>query len=200
MADQIIILDSENLVVAGGINSVTVETDLGSQGNRGSLILYGNGDPNLIPIFNFPQTPKLLDWYINLDTSDPNYLYIYQYISKDGSISWDKLFKIIPNIYSTTQRIAFGSSNVASISILVANTTLPLLANTSPSRINAHINLQADDGSIIASSFEIGQNVISNNSFVLPITVTAVKQNSSSLAWSKVTNQSVTAHITVSVI
>jgi hypothetical protein len=142
----------------------------------------------------------LLDWYINLDTSDPNYLYIYQYISKDGNITWDKLFKIIPNIYSVTERVSFATTNTSTVSILVANTTLPLLANTTPSRVNAHINLQADDGSIIASSFVIGQNSIVNNNFVLPITITATKQNPSTLAWSKVTNETLTAHITVSVI
>jgi hypothetical protein len=152
MAD--IILSTDNLVVTGGPASVNVDVDFGPQGQRGSLILYGVADPNTLQPNQFPQTPNALDWYINLNVSSVDYLFLYQYVSEGGPYTWRKIFKIIPNTYNVN-KIAVFTNGQAVIPLEISNTTAPLLGSfiTNESAINAHVTIQAESTFPIASNF-----------------------------------------------
>jgi hypothetical protein len=128
-----VILNTEDLVVFGGPEEVNLEIDFGPQGDRGSLIFVGNGKPDLVDI---GQTPNIFDLYINLLTTDEEYLMIYQYVELLGTLQWQTLTKLIPNTYVTNQSINFSNVNYCHI---------PISAIVDPSYI----------GNIDASSFSI---------------------------------------------
>ena len=90
-----VILSSDDLVVLGGPEEVNVEVDFGPKGDRGSLIFVGNGKPDLVDI---GQTPNTFDLYINLLTTDDEYLMMYQYVEVLGTMQWQTLTKLIPKI------------------------------------------------------------------------------------------------------
>jgi hypothetical protein len=197
MANDIdILLETENLTVTGGPQTLNVNLDFGAQGKRGGLILYGLDKPSAIPIGSFPQRPQILDWFINLNTLDDEYLYLYQYVNEDSVDYWKKIFKIIPNTYSTNEAVVF-SAGVTTVNIEVSNSTLPLLGNAGIPKLNTHINLQTASGLPVASSFTLGNYSIINNNYVLPITITAAQLGQT--GWAPLTG-SATAHITINVI
>lgn len=190
MVDSIVQVDT--VTVTGGPSNVNVELDFGPSGQRGSLILYGLGKPTSLGVV-FPQTPQLLDWYINLNTSDDEYLYIYQYVNRDGTETWDRIFKIIPNTYNVNQALTFTAGQ-ATTTIAVSNTTLPLLSATSG--INMHIQIEqpAVAPFPIASSFAItGEPSFDPETYLysLPILVTAMEFNALTTQWQAVSGQRV---------
>lgn len=101
-----VLVSTEDLTVLGGPSSITVDVDFGPQGDRGSQIFVGNGQPNLSTT-TLPATPKVYDLYINLLTSDEEYLFIYQYINVPGGNTWTKLFKLLPNTYNVNRTVTF---------------------------------------------------------------------------------------------
>jgi hypothetical protein len=109
-----IVLTTEDLVVLGGPDSINVEVDFGPEGDRGSLIFVGNGKPDVVDI---GQDPNVFDLYINLLTTDDEYLMIYQYVDILGTLQWQTLTKLIPNTYVTNQSIDFSSVNYCHIPI-----------------------------------------------------------------------------------
>lgn len=108
------ILTTDELLVLGGPEQINVELDFGSTGDRGSLIFVGNGKPDLVDI---GQDPNVFDLYINLLTSDDEYLMIYQYVESLGSLQWQTLTKLIPNTYVKNDSVNFDVDNASYIPI-----------------------------------------------------------------------------------
>lgn len=127
MADQNVVIAQDTVTVTGGESTLNVDVNFGTQGDDGSVILYGIGKPQNLDPQEFPQTPRVLDWYINTDTTDDEYLYIYQYVFVNNAGFWKRVFKIIPNSYQLNKIVEFDSNGVGSANIVVSNVTLPLI-------------------------------------------------------------------------
>ena len=91
-----VLLSSENLSVYGGPASIDVNVDFGAQGIRGSYIFTGNGRPTDADV-DLPETIQPYDLYINLKPSDLEYLFLYQYGSVNGVLTWSRVLRLIPN-------------------------------------------------------------------------------------------------------
>jgi hypothetical protein len=91
-----VLLSNESISVFGGPASIDINVDFGAPGIRGSLIFTGPGKPT-DPTVNFPTEPRPQDLYINLLPSDFEYLFLYQYGSINGVLSWSKVLRLIPN-------------------------------------------------------------------------------------------------------
>lgn len=196
MADQNILIDSTDIVVTGGPATVTTELDFGTKGERGGLILYGLGQPT--ESNQFEQTPQLLDWYINLKSTDSEYLYIYQYISSNGIVGWNRVFRIIPNTYSVNNTVTFVGGS-ATTSVKIGSATLPLLAAADQTHVSAHIDIQNSSGKPVASSFVVQPYTIDENGdYNVPIILKAAELSSGT--WINLDDPSALAHITINVI
>jgi hypothetical protein len=91
-----ILLSSEELAVFGGPAAIDVNVDFGPAGTRGSLILTGNGKPT-DPDVDLPNDIQPFDLYINLNPNDFEYLFLYQYGSINGVLTWSRVLRLIPN-------------------------------------------------------------------------------------------------------
>lgn len=154
-----VLLSSDDLVVLGGPETVNVEVDFGSKGDRGSLIFVGNGKPDLIDI---GQTPKIFDVYINLLTTDDEYLMLYQYILPLGGTTgqWESLTKLIPNTYTTNKSIDFSISNYCHIPI--SDIVDPsYIGNTDASNFSVQVTFSTSAGYPIVSSTKIEKVTLS---------------------------------------
>lgn len=150
MADQNVIVGQDTVVVSGGQPIVTVDANFGLKGDNGSIILYGHGKPQNIA--KFPRTPQILDWYINIDSTDDEYLYIYQYIYTNNVGNWTRVFKIIPNAYQTNRIVDFDENGIAVVNIEVSNTTLPLIPQQQFPSTGSVILQAADEEEMLALS------------------------------------------------
>lgn len=90
-------------------SSVVIDQYRGLSGDRGSYIIPGLGNPNTYDFTNayilnangVPEyiAPNPFDLFINLQTTDPGYMTVYQ-LDNTGTV-WNRVFKSIPNIYNT---------------------------------------------------------------------------------------------------
>lgn len=155
MADQNVSIEQDTVVVTGGSTTLNVDTNFGGQGARGSLILYGLGKPT-DPGVVFYTEPQLLDWYINIDNSDDEYLYIYQYIYANANSTWSRVFKIIPNVYQTNKLVTFNSLGIGVANVSVSNTTLPLVSQSDYPNVGSTIFPVANESEMLAINGAIG--------------------------------------------
>ena len=193
MAD--IILSSEDLTVLGGPSSVSVDIDFGVAGARGSQFFVGYGQPN-DPDTEIGQTPNIFDMYINMLTSDTEYLYLYQYQNVDGSATWVRLVKLLPNHYSDNNLEDFTSGPV-DIFIPLINIVPPELIGTlTPTNFNVQVNVE--NSNPVATSLTIGSTFVTVDDLLhLKVTVSGIEYASST--WSALTGEKI-VHLFITVV
>jgi hypothetical protein len=143
--------------VFGGPASVVVEVDKGLEGERSGYILSGVGSPEEwdFPVINgIETTPRFLDWYLNLGLGDPEYMSMYQ-LKETG---WDKIFKIVPNVYSDTREANFVNGAL-SLSLVFPITRLALNQLPEYKEIPSSALTVANEAAMLASSRSLGQYV-----------------------------------------
>ena len=156
-----VFVSTEDVKVIGGTSNVNVEVDFGPQGERGNLFLVGYGDPNTI---THSTTLQDLDLYLNIQTTDSDYLMIYQLQSVNGTSQWVETSKLTTDKFSTIRNVAF-SDGVATenIDFKISNIVpTSLLSGLSESNFN------------IQCTFSNATNPVAHSIVVKPITVEPV--------------------------
>jgi hypothetical protein len=155
MAD--VILDTEDLLVLGGPREISVDVDFGPRGQRGSLIFSVAGNPNLVPE-QIPTTPLPYDLAVNILPSDPRYLVLYQYVSRDGVESWVETAQVLPNAGALKFPATFEDGEVTITVDVSAITTSPLVTPLNFGII--HSIQQVINNYPISSSFTIASEFV----------------------------------------
>lgn len=103
-----VVVSTDSVTVLGGPQELDVDFNIGANGNRGSLFFTGLTNPNnLNTTTDFPSPPQAFDLFINVDSSDNDYLQAYQYVVEDGNNIWKKSFKLSNSAYSSNQVVTF---------------------------------------------------------------------------------------------
>jgi hypothetical protein len=181
MAD--VVLSTVNLDVFGGPTSLDVSVDFGQTGQRGSRIWAGAGDPFSVLA---SQPVQLFDLFINTNTIDPFYGWLYQYVLEVGTPAWVRILRLNPSQYSTQISTAFttGSGTV----------TVPislLTSDASPTADKFTIRYNIEDTVPVATAFTY--TVDENN---INITVKAASWNGTT--WSNLNGVSKDVHLFIS--
>jgi hypothetical protein len=164
-----VLLANDDLTVIGGPTSVKVSVDLGATGKRGSQIFISPGDPT-DPTTIIGQDPEVFDLCINTKTSDPQYLYVYQFQNLGSSNDWVPLFNLIPDTFATNSSKVFNDG-IAQVYIPVFSITEK--ENLSSSSFNIQYSVIGQNP--ISSSVTVSTLTIIDGVEVLPITVKAVE-------------------------
>ena len=188
-----ILLSNDEITVLGGPSTINLEVDFGPKGDRGSQIFICNGDPNETTI---GQTPQIFDICINNLRSHEDYLSYYQYINNAGTNEWVKLFKLIPNIYSTNNTGTFNSSGVRQINMPLINMVpAELIGSVTAASFNVQYSILNQNP--ISSSISIGEIITDGDSLALPLTIKAAQYSEN--AWSNLTGVQ-TVHLLITVV
>lgn len=110
-----VVLSTDTLAVLAPPNTIDLSVDFGAQGERGSRVFVGSGNPNNTGVISSSETIQAYDLFINTSTAS-EYSWLYQYISKPAGFSWDPVLKLQPSMYSKTVEATF-SSGTATVSI-----------------------------------------------------------------------------------
>lgn len=182
-----VVLSNEDITILGPPSTIDLSIDIGPQGDRGSQIFVGVGDPNTIDI---GQQIELNDMYINTSPG-VDYGYMYQYRSEPGGNVWVETLKISPAIYSKNILTTY-TSGVAQITIpindIVTVSGAPLTAS------NFNVQYSISHTNPIASSMTIPALSGSEN---LVINFKAVQSTTGT--WSNLSGEVVT-HIFISIV
>ncbi len=111
MAD--ILLSNDDLTVFGGPETISLDLDIGPQGDRGSIIVGSNGNPqdanvNALII----QSIQPLDVAIDYNPFSTTYKTVFQRIATATGTQWTELFSLKTNFYSSTQTITAANGKL----------------------------------------------------------------------------------------
>jgi hypothetical protein len=109
------VVSGDSIDVVGPPPSVTVNVDIGPEGDRGSIFFSGYGAPDPLLI----SGSKVGDLYINRELGG-NYGVVYRLSSVPGGTSWEPVLKFQPNAYSNSFVTTFTAGS-GSISIPLAD-------------------------------------------------------------------------------
>jgi hypothetical protein len=104
MAD--ILLSTEDLTVFGGPESVSLDLDIGPQGDRGSIIVGSNGNPQDANVnAAIVQSLQALDIAIDYNPASTTYKTVFQRIATATGTQWTELFSLKTNYYSSIKDV-----------------------------------------------------------------------------------------------
>jgi hypothetical protein len=96
---------SNDISLIGGPARVNLVVDSGPRGQRGSQIYTGPGNPTDLAV-EIPSI-EINDLFINLSPESIDYLYLWQYNSQDGVLTWRKALRLIPNTVLSNPLVKF---------------------------------------------------------------------------------------------
>lgn len=114
-----VLLSNDELLVVGPPSKIEVDLDLGATGQRGSRIFVGDGKPD--STFVTDNDVLAYDLYINLEETDSEYKYVYQYISNPVTGGeWVRLLSLDPNQFNQNVQLVFNNGEAEQIIAVAA--------------------------------------------------------------------------------
>lgn len=104
MAD--ILLSNDDLTVFGGPETISLDLDIGPQGDRGSIIVGSNGNPQDANVnAAIVQNLQALDIAIDYNPASTTYKTVFQRIATATGTQWTELFSLKTNYYSSIKDV-----------------------------------------------------------------------------------------------
>ena len=104
MAD--ILLSTDDLTIFGGPETVSLDLDIGPQGDRGSIIVGVLGDPRDTSVASaIVQETQALDIAIDYNPYSTTYKTVFQKVSTGGGLQWTPLLTLKTNYYSSVKDV-----------------------------------------------------------------------------------------------
>jgi hypothetical protein len=192
-----VFVSTDDVKVIGGTANVNVEVDFGPQGDRGNLFLVGYGDPNTITHSTIVQ---VLDLYINVRTTDDDYLVIYQLQNINGTDTWVETSKLITDKFSVNRTVSFTAGAATdSIDFKISNIVpLSLLSGLTESNFNIQCTF-SNPTKPIAHSIVVRPITVqaATGDIILPVGINAAEFSGS--AWSPISGTHV-VHFLITVV
>jgi hypothetical protein len=130
MAD--ILLSNEDLTVFGGPESISLDLDIGPQGDRGSIIIGTLGDPRDANVASYiVQDVQALDIAVDGNPNSPTYRTVFQFIATPSGLQWTPVVSLKTEFYSSTKTVTASNGklvippiNVTDIYLFEQNSTV----------------------------------------------------------------------------
>lgn len=146
MAD--ILVSNEDLTVFGGPVEISLDLDIGPEGDRGSIIIGVLGDPrNADVAASIVQDVQALDIAIDSSPYSPTYKMVFQLVSTGNGTQWTPLVSLKTNFY-------FSIKNVTAVD---GKLTIP------PINVTDIYNL-IEGNEVLASNFSVQYSISSPDS------------------------------------
>jgi hypothetical protein len=104
MAD--ILISNEDLTVFGGPAEISLDLDIGPQGDRGSIIVGVLGDPRDTSVASaIVQETQALDIAIDYNPYSTTYKTVFQRVATPTGTQWTELINLKTNYYSSVKDV-----------------------------------------------------------------------------------------------
>jgi hypothetical protein len=171
------IVSTDSITVFGPPEVIELGLDVGAQGQRGSLIYTGAGDPN-INTGVFVNEPALVgDLYLRTDFGS-DYGIVYQYNVTPTGNEWGSVLKFQPVTYSVIESLTFASGSVV-VSIPVND-----IYNDAPETLTASnfsIQLTPEHSKPVLFAID-NKGLVTTSTRSLVFTILAAEQDSGGVA------------------
>jgi len=176
MAD--ILLSNEDLTIFGGPETVSLDLDIGPQGDRGSIIIGVLGDPRDSSVAStIVQETQALDIAIDYNPYSTTYKTVFQKVSTGGSLQWTPLVSLKTNYYSSIKQVTAADGKLTIPPINVADIYgLSELDAATSSRFNIQYSVSsAESAGPMATSLIVKELITSQGFLALPLEIKGVE-------------------------
>ena len=197
MAD--ILLSNEDLTVFGGPESISLDLDIGPQGDRGSIIVGVLGDPRDTSVAStIVQETQALDIAIDYSPYSTTYKTVFQKVSTGGALQWTPLLTLKTDYYSSVKDVTavVGSDGIGTLTIPPINLSeIADEINLTSANFSIQYSVSSPTGGPVSTSLVVN-DVIDGPIRVLPLQIKGVEYIDN--AWQPMTGlKSVHLFITV---
>ena len=176
MAD--ILLSNDDLTVFGGPETISLDLDIGPQGDRGSIIIGVLGDPRDANVAaTIVQDTQALDIAIDYQPVSTTYKTVFQKVSSGGSLQWTPLISLKTNYYSSIKDVtaANGVLTIPPINVSDIYGSSGITAATSEA-FNVQYSISSPDTAGPLSTNLVVKDLITSQGFLaLPLEIKGVE-------------------------
>lgn len=176
MAD--ILLSNDDLTIFGGPETISLDLDIGPQGDRGSIIIGVLGDPRDSSVAStIVQETQALDIAIDYNPYSTTYKTAFQKVSTGGSLQWTPLLSLKTNYYSSIKQVTASDGKLTIPPINVAEIYgLSELDSATSSRFNIQYSVSSPESSGPMATSLIVKDLITSQGFLaLPLEIKGVE-------------------------
>jgi len=176
MAD--ILLSNDDLTIFGGPETVSLDLDIGPQGDRGSIIIGVLGDPRDANVAStIVQDTQALDIAIDYQPASTTYKTVFQKVSSGGSLQWTPLVRGKTNYYSSIKDVtaANGTLTIPPINVADIYGSSGITAATSEA-FNVQYSISSPDSAgPLATKLVVKELITSQGFLALPLEIKGVE-------------------------
>jgi hypothetical protein len=197
MAD--ILLFNEDLTVFGGPESISLDLDIGPQGDRGSIIIGTLGDPRDGTVASYiVQDVQALDIAVDANPNSPTYRTVFQFIATPTGLQWTPVVSLKTEFYSSTKTLTASDGKITIPPINVTDIYLFQDSSTvNSSNFSVQYSISSPDtGGPLATTLVVKELNTSSGFLALPLEIKGVEYDGTT--WVPITGtKSVHLFITV---
>jgi hypothetical protein len=178
MAD--ILLSNEDLTVFGGPETISLDLDIGPQGDRGSIILASNGNPQdanvHADLMNIPEGIEALDVAIDINPYSDTYKTVFQRVATTSGTQWTEMLNLKTNYYSSIKDVtAVVSNGIGTLTIPPINLTdIANNINLTSANFSIQYSVSSPVGGPLATSLVV-KEVVDSPIRALPLEIKGVE-------------------------
>lgn len=183
MAD--ILLSNDDLTVFGGPESISLDLDIGPQGDRGSIIVGANGNPqdanvNAVIVQNI----QALDIAIDYNPYSDTYKTVFQRIATATGTQWTEMLSLKTNFYSAVKDVTAANGKLTIPPINV--TEIASDVNLTSASFSIQYSISSPDTAGALATNLIVKDVVDNGSIrALPLEIEGVEYDGTT--WGPIT-------------
>jgi hypothetical protein len=176
MAD--ILLSNEDLTVFGGPESISLDLDIGPQGDRGSIIIGTLGDPRDATVASYiVQDVQALDIAVDANPNSPTYRTVFQRIATPTGLQWTPVVSLKTEFYSSIKTVTAANGK---LTIPPINVTEIYLFQESSTVDSSNFSVQysissPDSGGPLATTLVVKELNTSSGFLALPLEIKGVE-------------------------
>jgi len=176
MAD--ILLSNDDLTVFGGPETISLDLDIGPQGDRGSIIVGSNGNPQDANVnAAIVQSLQALDIAIDYNPASETYKTVFQRVATATGTQWTQMFNLKTNYYSSIkEEVAVnGTLEITPINVADIYGSSGVTAATS-NAFNIQYSISSPDSAgPLATTLLIKPLITSQGFLALPLEIKGVE-------------------------
>jgi len=178
MAD--ILVSNDDLTGFGGPVEISLDLDIGPQGDRGSIILASNGNPQdanvHADLMNMPEGIEALDVAIDINPYSDTYKTVFQRIATTGGTQWTEMLNLKTNYYSSIKDVtAVVSNGIGTLTIPPINLTdIANEINLTSANFSIQYSVSSSIGGPLATSLVV-KEVVDSPIRALPLEIKGVE-------------------------
>lgn len=175
MAD--ILLSNEDLTVFGGPETVSLDLDIGPQGDRGSIIIGVLGDPRDSSVqSSIVQDVQSLDIAIDYQPASPFFKNMFQLVSTGSGLQWTRLVSLKENFYSDNKTVTASDGKLVIPPINVTEIYDLIESSVTSANFSVQYSISSPDSAGPLATTLVVKDLITSQGFLaLPLEIKGVE-------------------------